>query len=239
MNAVPEPKENHLLASMPPADWEHWRPQLEWIDLSPGTVLYDSTTAQTHVYFLTTAVVSLSHVLTSGVRAEVAVVGCEGVVGVTLFMGGESMPGRAVVQRAGQGYRLKSEAITNVLGRSTVVMRLMLRYTQVLIAQMTQTAQCNHRHSLDQQLCRLLLLSLDRSPGKELVMTSEHIAERLGVRRDGVTEVSLILQSAGLVRYSRTHITVLDREGLNRRACKCYSMIREESLRMLPERIAT
>lgn len=175
----------------------------------------------------------------SGASAEIAVVGNEGVVGISLFMGGETTPSRAVVQSAGHGYRLNGQAIKAEFGRSGPVMHLMLHYTQALITQMTQTAVCNRHHSLDQQLCRWLLLSIDRLRGTELVMTQELIANMLGVRREGVTEAALRLQKAGLIRYSRGHITVLDRDGLEKRTCECYDVVKKEYLRLLPVQVAT
>ncbi|ASJ72263.1 Crp/Fnr family transcriptional regulator [Granulosicoccus antarcticus] len=233
------PLDNQLLASLPPEEWARWQPLLEWSDMPLGRVLYESSNPQSHVYFPTTAIVSLLYVMENGSSAEIAVVGNEGVVGISLFMGGETTPSRAVVQSGGQGYRLKGQAIKDEFGRSGPVMHLMLRYTQALITQMAQTAVCNRHHSLDQQLCRWLLLSIDRLRGNELVMTQELIANMLGVRREGVTQAALKLQSAGLIRYSRGHITVLDREGLEKRTCECYSVVKKEYERLLPGRVAT
>jgi CRP-like cAMP-binding protein len=234
-----DPKANRLLAVLPEADWERWQPQLEWVSLPLGQVLYESGTLQTHVYFPTTAIVSLLYVMESGASAEIAVVGNEGVVGISLFMGGESTPSRAVVQSAGQGYRLKASMIKDEFNRSGPVMHVLLRYTQALITQMAQTAVCNRHHSLDQQLCRWLLLSMDRLQGNELVMTQELIANMLGVRREGVTEGALKLQKSGLIHYTRGHITVLDRRGLEKRTCECYEVVRKEYRRLLPEQIST
>ena len=234
-----DPKVNQLLASLPPDEWARWEPRLEWTDLPLGQVLYESSNLQSHVYFPTTAIVSLLYVMENGSSAEIAVVGNEGVVGISLFMGGETTPSRAVVQSAGQGYRLKGQAIKEEFGRSGPVLHLMLRYTQALITQMAQTAVCNRHHSLDQQLCRWLLLSMDRLRGNELIMTQELIANMLGVRREGVTEAALKLQKAGLIRYSRGHITVLDREGLEERTCECYEVVQKEYRRLLPVQIAT
>ncbi|MBA4281875.1 MAG: Crp/Fnr family transcriptional regulator [Ralstonia sp.] len=219
---------------MPEAEWERWKPQLELVDLPLGKVLYESGGVMTHVYFPTSAIVSLLYVLENGASAEIAVVGHEGVVGIALFMGGGSTPSRAVVQSAGMGYRLRAEAIRSEFERAGPVMHLMLRYTQALITQMSQTAVCNRHHSLDQQLCRWLLLSLDRLPGNELVMTQELIANMLGVRREGVTEAALKLQAAGLIRYARGHISVLDRPGLEHRTCECYRVVKMEYDRLLP-----
>jgi CRP-like cAMP-binding protein len=234
-----EPKSNHLLAALPEAEWNRWLPQLEWVKLPLGEVLYESGTQQTHIYFPTTAIVSLLYVMESGASAEIAVVGNEGAVGISLFMGGESTPSRAVVQSAGQGYRLKALVIKKEFSVSMPVMHVLLRYTQALITQMAQTAVCNRHHSLDQQLCRWLLLSMDRLHGNELVMTQELIANMLGVRREGVTEGALKLQKAGLIRYSRGHVTVLDREGLEKRTCECYAVVKREYDRLLPDLLAT
>ena len=230
-----DPKSNHLLAALPEAEWTRWLPQLEGIKLPLGDVLYESGSQQTHIYFPTTAIVSLLYVMESGASAEIAVVGNEGAVGISLFMGGESTPSRAVVQSAGQGFRLRAGAIKEEFNRSGPVMHVLLRYTQALITQMAQTAVCNRHHSLDQQLCRWLLLSLDRLQGNELVMTQELIANMLGVRREGVTEGALKLQKAGLIRYSRGHIVVLDRKGLEKRTCECYAVVKKEYDRLLPD----
>ena len=238
MSVVLDPKINQLLAALPPADWKRWLPELEWIDLPLGEVLYESGNLQTHVYFPATAIVSLLYVMESGASAEIAVVGREGVVGISLFMGGESTPSRAVVQSAGHGFRMKAPAIKDEFNRSGPAMHLLLRYTQALITQMAQTAVCNRHHSVDQQLCRWLLLSMDRLQGNELVMTQELIANMLGVRREGVTEGALRLQKSGLIRYSRGRITVLDRPGLERRTCECYAVVKKEYDRLLPEQIA-
>jgi CRP-like cAMP-binding protein len=197
-------------------------------------VLYESGSTMGHVYFPTSAIVSLLYVLENGASAEIAVVGHEGVVGISIFMGGGSTPSRAVVQSAGKGFRLRSGAMKEEFGRSSPVMHLLLRYTQALITQMTQTAVCNRHHSLDQQLCRWLLLSLDRLPGDNLVMTQELIANMLGVRREGVTEAALSLQKAGLISYARGHIKVLDRPGLEQRTCECYQVVKTEYDRLLP-----
>jgi CRP-like cAMP-binding protein len=234
-----DPKSNHLLAALPEAEWSRWLPELELIKLPLGEVLYESGTLQTHIYFPTTAIVSLLYVMESGASAEIAVVGNEGAVGISLFMGGESTPSRAVVQSAGQGFRLKALMIKKEFSLSMPVMHVLLRYTQALITQMAQTAVCNRHHSLDQQLCRWLLLSMDRLHGNELVMTQELIANMLGVRREGVTEGALKLQKAGLIRYSRGHITVLDRKGLEERTCECYAVVKKEYDRLLPDLQAT
>jgi CRP-like cAMP-binding protein len=202
-------------------------------------VLYESGATLSHVYFPTTAIVSLLYVLENGASAEIAVVGNEGIVGVSMFMGGKSTPSRAVVQSAGQGFRLKAETLEEEFDRAGPVLHLLLRYTQALITQMSQTAVCNRHHSLDQQLCRWLLLSLDRLQGDELVMTQELIANMLGVRREGVTEGALKLQNAGLIRYARGRITVLDRAGLEKRTCECYAVVKKEYERLLPPTVAT
>jgi CRP-like cAMP-binding protein len=185
------------------------------------------------------SIISLLYVMENGASAEIAVVGNEGLVGVSLFMGGESTPSRAVVQSAGHGFRLKAQLMKDEFNRAGPVLHLLLRYTQALITQMAQTAVCNRHHSLDQQLCRWLLLSLDRLQGNELVMTQELIANMLGVRREGVTEAALKLQQAGLISYARGHITVLDRAGLEKRTCECYAVVKLEYDRLLPEKLAT
>ena len=233
-----DPRANHLLACLPAAEWSRWAPQLEAVDLPLGCVLYESGVALNHVYFPTTAIVSLLYVMEDGASAEIAVVGNEGVVGVSIFMGGETTPSRAVVQSAGKGYRLRAGVLKEEFNRSAPALHLLLRYTQALITQMAQTAVCNRHHSLDQQLCRWLLLSLDRLSGSELVMTQELIANMLGVRREGVTEAALKLQRAGLIRYARGHITALDRPGLEARSCECYAVVKKEYDRLLPERPA-
>jgi CRP-like cAMP-binding protein len=235
MPAAKDPKANHLLAALPEAEWLRWRPHLESVDLPLGHVLYESGLALSHVYFPTTAIVSLLYVMQDGASAEIAVVGSEGVVGIALFMGGESTPSRAIVQSAGRGFRLNAMAMKDEFSQSGPVMHLMLRYTQALITQMAQTAVCNRHHSLDQQLCRWLLLSLDRLKSNELVMTQELISNMLGVRREGVTEAALKLQAAKLIRYSRGHITVIDRPGLELRTCECYAVVKKEYDRLLPD----
>ena len=234
---VTDPKKNLLLAALPDAELKRWLPQLEWVELPLGHVLYESGKTLDHVYFPTTAIVSLLYVLENGASAEIAVVGNEGIVGVSLFMGGGSTPSRAVVQSAGQGYRLTAPAMTEEFNRAGPVLHLLLRYTQALITQLAQTAVCNRHHSLDQQLCRWLLLSLDRLQGSELVMTQELIANMLGVRREGVTEGALNLQHAGLIRYTRGRITVLDRPGLEKRTCECYAVVKKEYDRLLPAKV--
>jgi CRP-like cAMP-binding protein len=235
----PSPSQNHLLAQLPPAERGRWWPQLEYFDLPLGQVVYEAGSTLSHVYFPTTAIVSLLYVMESGASAEIAVVGNEGIIGISLFMGGESTPSRAVVQSAGSAFRLKAQLMKDEFDKAGPVLHLLLRYTQALITQMSQTAVCNRHHSLDQQLCRWLLLSLDRLQGNELVMTQELIANMLGVRREGVTEGALKLQKAGLIRYARGHITVLDREGLETRSCECYAVVKKEYGRLLPEQLAS
>jgi CRP-like cAMP-binding protein len=225
-------KKNHLLAALPDSVQARLLPQLEPVDMPLGGVLYEPGGRLTHVYFPTTAIVSLLYVMENGASAEIAVVGNEGIVGVSLFMGGESTPSRAVVQSAGEGFRLKSATMKEEFNGP--MLHLLLRYTQALITQMAQTAVCNRHHSLDQQLCRWLLLSLDRLPGDELLMTQELIANMLGVRREGVTEGAMKLQNAGLIRYARGRISVLDRRGLEQRTCECYAVVRKEYQRLLP-----
>jgi CRP-like cAMP-binding protein len=231
-------RKNHLLAALPDSEWQRWLPQLESVALPLGQVLYESGDTLSHVYFPTTAIVSLLYVMENGASAEIAVVGKEGIVGISLFMGGESTPSRAVVQSAGHGFRLKAQMMKSEFNRAGPVLHLLLRYTQALITQMAQTAVCNRHHSLDQQLCRWLLLSLDRLDDNELMMTQELIANMLGVRREGVTEGALKLQHAGLISYSRGRITVLDRPGLEKRTCECYAVVKKEYDRLLPEEAA-
>ncbi|WP_211450876.1 Crp/Fnr family transcriptional regulator [Collimonas antrihumi] len=238
MDNSPNPRKNHLLAALPDAEWERWQPQLEAVDMPLGQVLYESGSTLSYVYFPTTSIVSLLYLLENGASAEIAVVGNEGIVGVSLFMGGESTPSRAVVQSAGQGFRLRARVMKDEFNRAGPVLHLLLRYTQALITQMSQTAVCNRHHTLDQQLCRWLLLSLDRLQGNDLVMTQELIANMLGVRREGVTEAAGSLQTAGLIRYVRGHITVLDREGLEKRTCECYAVVKKECDRLLPDKLA-
>jgi CRP-like cAMP-binding protein len=234
-----EALQNQLFAALPQAEAQRWLPKLESVHLPLGEVLYESGVTLSHVYFPTTAIVSLLYVMENGASAEIAVVGNEGIVGISLFMGGESTPSRAVVQSAGKGFRLRAQMIKEEFNRAGPVLHLLLRYTQALITQMAQTAVCNRHHSLDQQLCRWLLLSLDRLEGNHLVMTQELIANMLGVRREGVTEGALKLQHAGLIDYSRGHITVLDRAGLEQRSCECYVVVKKEYDRLLPAQVAS
>lgn len=237
MRFAQTPANNHLLAALPAEDMKRWTSLLEPITLPLGHVLYEPGVAMAHVVFPISAIVSLLYVLENGDSAEIAVVGNEGMVGIALFMGGESTPSRAVVQSAGHGFRLPAESMRAEFARPPVF-HLMLRYTQALMCQMMQTAVCNRHHSLDQQLCRWLLLSLDRLRGEELTMTQELIANMLGVRREGVTEGALKLQKAGLIKYSRGRITVLDRTGLEARSCECYGVVKREYARLLPDALA-
>jgi CRP-like cAMP-binding protein len=237
MQHSPQFRQNQLLAALPDEEWQRWMPLLEEVDLPLGQVLYESGDTLGFVYFPTTAIVSLLYVMQNGASAEIAVVGKEGLVGVSLFMGGESTSSRAVVQSAGAGCRLKAKVMKDEFNKAGAVLHLLLRYTQALLTQMAQTAVCNRHHSLDQQLCRWLLLSLDRLAGDELVMTQELIANMLGVRREGVTEGALKLQKAGLITYTRGRITVLNRPGLEQRTCECYAVVKREYDRLLPVRV--
>jgi CRP-like cAMP-binding protein len=230
--------QNRLLAVLPPAEGERLYPHLELVPMALGGVVYESGSRLDHVYFPTTSIVSLLYVMADGASAEIAVVGNEGVVGVALFMGGETTPSRAIVQSAGHAYRLKGHLMKEEFNRAGAMQHLLLRYTQALLTQMAQTAVCNRHHSVDQQLCRWLLLSLDRLPSSELTMTQELIANMLGVRREGVTEAAGNLQSARLIHYSRGRITVLDRPGLEARACECYRVVKTECDRLLPDATA-
>jgi CRP-like cAMP-binding protein len=228
------PARNHLLAALPEPERARLFPQLERAEMPLGKVLYESGSQLSHVYFPTTCIVSLLYVMENGASAEIAVVGNEGLVGVALFMGGETTPSRAIVQSAGSAYRLPGANLKVEFQRAGQLQHLLLRYTQALLTQMAQTAVCNRHHSVDQQLCRWLLLSLDRLASNELKMTQELIANMLGVRREGVTKAAGDLQAAGLIRYRRGRITVLDRAGLERRVCECYAVVRKESARLLP-----
>jgi CRP-like cAMP-binding protein len=227
--------QNHLLAALPAAEYERLAPHLELVSMPLGQVLCESGGRLRHLYFPTTSIVSLLYVLEDGASAEIAVIGNEGLLGISLFMGGETTPSRAVVRSAGHGYRLEAQLLQQEFNRAGPVMRLLLRYTQALITQMTQTAVCNRHHSIEQQLCRALLLSLDRLAGNSLTMTQELIANMLGVRREGVTEAAGNLQRAGLIRYSRGHIEVLDRAGLEQAVCECYRVVKLEFDRLLSD----
>ena len=235
MSASPNPFQNHLLSALPPAEFARLSPHLELVSLSLGEVLYESGCELRHVYFPTTSIISLLYVLENGASAEIAVVGNEGILGIALFMGGQTTPNRAVVQSAGQAYRLLGTLMKEEFDRSGPLMRLLLRYTQALIAQMTQTAVCNRHHTIEQQLCRWLLLSLDRLPSDSLSMTQDLIANMLGVRREGVTEAAGKLQREGLIRYARGRIDVIDRDGLERRVCECYSVVKQECDRLISD----
>jgi CRP-like cAMP-binding protein len=225
--------QNHLLAACPAAEYERLAGGLELVPMPLGMVLSESGGRMQHLYFPTTSIVSLLYVLQDGSSAEIGVVGNEGVIGISLFMGGQTTPSRAVVRNAGHGYRLRADLLLREFHLGGPVMRLLLRYTQALITQMTQTAVCNRHHSLEQQLCRTLLLSLDRSSGSSLVMTQELIASLLGVRREGVTEAAGHLQRAGVIRYRRGHIEVLDRAGLEKAVCECYAVVKVEFDRLM------
>jgi len=233
LSARHTPNQNHLLAALPEEIFERISPHLELISMPLGEVLQESGGPLQHVYFPTTAIVSLHYLMENGASAEIAGVGNEGVLGISLFMGGNTTPTLATVQTAGCGYRLKGRLMMEEFNRAGPMMRLMLRYTQALITQMSQTAVCNRHHSVEQQLCRWLLSTLDRSPSSELTMTQELIASMIGVRREGITEAAGRLQQAQCIRYRRGHITVLDRAGLERRVCECYDVVRKEYARLL------
>ena len=235
MQDAHNPRQNHLLAALPAGDCVRLFPHLELVPMPLGQVLYESGSELRHVYFPTTSIVSLLYVMEDGASAEIAVVGNEGIIGVALFMGGETTPNRAVVQSAGHAYRLKGQLLKDEFKRFGELHHLLLRYTQALLTQMAQTAVCNRHHTLDQQFCRWLLLSIDRLPSNELVMTQELIANMLGVRREGVTEAAGNVHKAGLINYSRGRITVVDRPGLEARVCECYAVVKKEFGRLLPE----
>ncbi|MBF0270342.1 MAG: Crp/Fnr family transcriptional regulator [Alphaproteobacteria bacterium] len=228
------PQINHLLAALPAEECSRILPHIELVELPLGHTVCESGDEMRHVFFPTNSIISLLNVMEDGSSAEIAVVGNEGIVGISNFMGGKTTPSRAIVQSAGNAYRLKIQLLKDEFNRSPNFRSLLLRYTQALLTQMAQTAVCNRHHSLDQQLCRWLLLSLDRLPGNELIMTQELIANMLGVRREGVTEAAGKLQKAGLIEYSRGHITVIDRPGLEARACECYAVVKKELDRLLP-----
>lgn len=234
-----EARDNWLLAALAPAEWERWLPHLEPVDLALGKVLIAPGGNTTHVYFPTTAIVSLLYVMENGASAEIAVVGNEGLVGISLFMGGQSTSSSAVVQAAGRAFRLRADLLMEEFNRGGPVLHLLLRYTQALITQMAQTSACNRHHAVDQQFCRWLLLTLDRLPASDIVMTQELLSNILGVRRASVTEAAGNLQKDGLIRYERGRITVLDRPGLERRSCECYAVVKKEYDRLLPDIEAT
>ena len=239
MAAPHDPRQNHLLRVLPAAEAARLLPHMELVPMPLGKVLYESGSQLRHVYFPTTSIVSLLYVMADGASAEIAVVGNEGMVGVALFMGGETTPSRALVQSAGHAYRLKGQLLKDEFQLATALQHLLLRYTQALLTQMAQTAVCNRHHSVDQQLCRWLLLSLDRLPTNKLTMTQELIANMLGVRREGVTEAAGKLQTAGLIHYSRGRITILDRPQLETQCCECYQVVKTEFDRLLPDVMAT
>jgi CRP-like cAMP-binding protein len=230
MPTLHDPNQNHLLAALPPQDFEPLAAHLELVPMALGQMLYEPGGQMRHVYFPTTCIVSLHYVTESGASAETAGVGNEGVVGVSLFMGGDSTPSSAVVQTAGHAYRLERAILKEQFNRAGALQRLLLRYTQALMTQMAQTAVCNRHHSVEQQLCRWLLLTLDRLPSRELVMTQELVASMLGVRRESVTDAAGNLQAAGCIRYRRGHIGVLNRIGLETRSCECYGVVKKELL---------
>jgi len=234
MNKLTNVRKNHLLAALPEAALQRWLPDLEAVDMPLGQVLYEAGTTLSHVYFPTTAVVSLLYVMRDGDSAEIAVVGNDGLVGISLFMGGGSTPSRALVQNAGKGYRMHAESVQHEFENSKPVLHLFLRYTQALITQMTQSAACNKHHSLDQQLCRWLLLTLDRVEGNELTMTKQLIANMLGTSGETVRDGAHKLQEEGLIRYAKGHITVSDRPGVEKRSCECYRVVKDEYERLLP-----
>ncbi|WP_301101642.1 Crp/Fnr family transcriptional regulator [Propionivibrio sp.] len=229
------PSQNHLLAALPASEFELISPHLELVPLPLGHMLYEPGGQLQHGYFPTTAIVSLHYVMESGASAETAGVGNEGLVGISLFMGGDTTPSSAVVQTAGHAYRLERHKLLQEFNRGGLLQRLLLRYTQALLTQMAQTAVCNRHHSLEQQLCRWLLLTLDRLPSNELVMTQELVASMLGVRREGITEAAGNLQRAGLISYRRGHIAVTDRTGLEAHACECYAVVSKELKRLLSD----
>ncbi|MGZ8236308.1 MAG: Crp/Fnr family transcriptional regulator [Methylobacter sp.] len=234
MNDLNSPLQNHLLNALPIDEYQVLFPHLERVIMPLGDILYESGYESRYVYFPTTCIVSLVYVMENGTSTEVAVVGNDGIIGVALFMGGGTMPNQAMVYSSGYAYRLRGQIFSKECNRYGALHHLMLRYSQVLITQMAQTAVCNRYHSVDQQLCNWLLISLDRLSGKELIMTQELIANMLGVRREGVTEAARKLQRAGLIDYRRGHITVLDRSGLEARVCECYQVVKKESNRLLP-----
>ena len=233
MGNLRDPNQNHLLAALPTAEFERIAPHLELVAMPLGHVLYESSGQLAHVYFPTTAIVSMHYVLENGASSEIAGVGNEGVLGVSLFMGGDTTPSRAIVQTAGHGYQLKTRVLMAEFELGGLLQHLLLRYTQALITQISQTAVCNRHHAVEQQLCRWLLLTLDRLPSNELAMTQELIASMLGVRREGITEAAGHLQKAGCIHYRRGHISVLDRSALEVRVCECYAVVKKEHDRLL------
>ena len=235
MSSPHNPSQNHILAALPTAEFEPLAAHLELVPLALGEILYEPGGQLQHAYFPTTAIVSLHYVMESGASAETAGVGNEGLVGISLFMGGDTTPSSAVVQTAGHAYRLERRLLKQEFNRGGLLLRVLLRYTQALMTQMNQTAACNRHHSVEQQLCRWLLLTLDRLPSNELVMTQDLVASMLGVRREGITEAAGNLQRAGLIRYRRGHISVLERPGLEAAVCECYAVVRKELVRLLSD----
>ncbi len=229
------PNRNHLLAALPKAEFDRLAPNLELVELKLGQVLYEPGGQLQHAYFPTSSIVSLHYVIESGDSAEIAGVGNEGVVGISLFMGGDTTPSSAVVQTAGFAYRLERRRLMEEFDRAGPMLRLLLRYTQALITQMTQTAVCNRHHSVEQQLCRWLLVTLDRVPSGQLTMTQELVASMLGVRREGITEAAGRLRVDGVIDYRRGHITVLKREGLEKLSCECYAVVKTEFDRLMSD----
>jgi len=229
------PSQNHLLAALPATEFDRLSPNLEHVSLLLGDMLYEPGGTLRHAYFPTSSIISLHYVMESGASAEAAGVGNEGVVGIALFMGGDTTPSSAVVQTAGQAYRLDGRILKQEFNRGGLMQRLLLCYTQALMTQMTQTVACTRHHSIEQQLCRWLLLTLDRAPAREMVITQELIASMLGVRREGITQAAGNLQTAGYIRYRRGHIAVLDRVGLERHACECYAVVKKEMNRLLAD----
>ncbi|MEA3160208.1 MAG: hypothetical protein QOD95_1756 [Gammaproteobacteria bacterium] len=229
------PNRNHLLAALPAAEFERLAPHLELVAMRLGETIYEPGGRLQHVYFPTTAIVSLLYIMESGASAEMAGVGNEGVLGISLFMGGDTTPSSAVVQTAGHCYRLEARLLKEEFNRAALVQKLLLRYTQALVTQMTQTAACNRHHSIEQQLCRWLLLTMDRLPLSELIMTQELVAGAFGVRRESISEAAGKLQRAGLIRYRRGHISVFERSGLEAGACECYAVVKKEFGRLLAD----
>jgi CRP-like cAMP-binding protein len=237
--AQQSPRQNHLLAALPDADYERLLPHLEFVPMPLGSAVYEAGGAQGHVFFPTSGIVSFFNVMQDGSSSAIARVGNEGLVGVALFMGGESTPSRAVVQSAGYAYRVGAKVLKTEFGQGGALQHLLLRYAQALLSQMARTAVCNRHHPVEQQLCRWLLFSLDRLPSNQLAMTQELIANMLGVRRESVTEAAVHLQAAGLIRYGRGKITVLDRLKMEARVCECYAVLKHEYVRLLPQMTAS
>ncbi len=235
MSLLHSPKQNYLLAALSAEEFDRLKPHLELVPMLLGDALYEPGGQLQHVYFPTTAIVSLLYIMESGSSSEIAGVGNEGVLGISLFMGGDTTSSSAVVQTAGHGYRLPGKLLKDEFNRAGLMQRLLLRYTQALVTHMSQTAVCNRHHSIEQQLCRWLLLTLDRLPSNELIMTQELVANALGVRREGVTEAAGKLQRAGIIRYRRGHISVLERSGLEAGACECYAVVRKELSRLMTD----